>query len=75
MVREIERVLREELGADSLSAARALASAMGEKAKIQPLQSGGRPEGTLPAGPAARFAVRGWSGAISEAAAGSSEES
>lgn len=53
---ELERLLR-SASSSGLDGARALATALGVETSKKPLDSGVRPEGTVPAGPAARFAA------------------
>jgi hypothetical protein len=55
---EIEKLLRQSAaGSGGIDGARAAAAALGVEVSRQPLDGGVRPEGTVPAGPAARFAA------------------
>lgn len=57
LVRELEALLRSSMGDGAQDAARRFAKWFGNDTKLASLETGERPEGTVPAGPGARFAV------------------
>ena len=57
LVAQIEGILRRVGAGGAIDGARAAAAALGVVTSMKPLDGGERPGGTVPAGPAARFAA------------------